>query len=536
MARVLNDVERVLTDHGPALSSTLRARLQNLNPKLSDEAARQKIARAGSTVKRLKGLNFPKGAVFHYLESSFGTDAYWDALLRDMSQSSSAYGFAVSALQARGGMVTRSQFDIICGAPALQKKQLSAQTVLERLLAVRLFTTCTIEEVEYVRFDARTPIDVRPLAELKARRLAEKIMLLAVRDWARKLGIASYNTITLRDEAPAQPKVGTMHWDLAGPSYLLPLATRQSEEKLKPGFFVCDVVAGAELSKATVEAFVHKYKLLASFKNIGRLMPLLLADRYAEDAFAYGRSHGIIIATPETLLGSEVARAITSLMTTLTKAAAMAVERPELIGEFFTKLGSIEGAAGNLRGALFEMLVGHCVQHMDAGSIDIGKLVMDPDSGKQADIDVCRVKGSQEVWCYECKGYQPNEEITEAAVSHWLNDRVPIMHRALRHESRFQNVNLHFEFWTSGRFSPEAEQRLNSAKQTTTRYAIGFKDGAEVRKYIANVRPTTVAKMFDEHFFQHATAKVERKRAVQRPPAVTTATAIDAQPKNEVAF
>lgn len=522
MAKVLNDVERILADHGPALSSTIRLRLQELNPKLSDEAARQKIARAGSAVMRLKGLTFPKGAIFHYLESHFGTDVYWRALLRDMSQSSSAYGFAVSALHARGGMVTRSQFDIICGAPALQKKQLSTQTVLERLTSIRLFSTCMIEDVEYVRFEPRTPIDVRPFTELKARRLAETIMLLAVRDWARKLGVASYNTIALRDEASTQPRIGTTHWDLAGPSYLLPLATRQAEEKTKPGFFVCDVVAGAELSKSAVEAFVHKYQLLASFKKIGRLMPLLLADRYAEDAFAYGRSQGIIVATPETLFGSEVARAITSLMTTLTKAAAMAVERPELVGELFAKLGSIEGAAGNLRGALFEMLVGHCVQQIDAGSIDIGKLVMDPDSGKQADIDVCRVKGNQEVWCYECKGYQPTEEIAEAMVSHWLTDRVPLMHRALRREVRFQNCAIHFEFWTSGRFSAEAERRLNSAKQTTTRYAIGFRDGAEVRRYIAQVRPTAVAKMFDEHFFQHAIAKSERRGAAQSSPTGTS--------------
>lgn len=497
----------------------MRLRLQELNPKLSDEAARQKIARAGSAVRRLKGLTFPKGAIFHYLESQFGTDVYWHALLRDMSQSSSAYGFAVNALHARGGMVTRSQFDIICGAPVLQKKQLSAQTVLERLMSIRLLSTCMIADLEHVRFEPRTPIDVRPLTELKARRLAEKIMLLAVRDWARKLGVASYNTIALRDEAKTQPKVGTTHWDLAGPSYLLPLATRHAEERSKPGFFVCDVVAGVELSKSAVEAFIHKHQLLASFKKIGRLMPLLLADRYADDAFAYGRSQGIIVATPETLFGSEVARAISSLMTTLTKAAAMAVERPELVGEFFTKLGAIEGAAGNLRGALFEMMVGHCVQQIDAGSIDIGKLVIDPDSGKQADIDVCRVKGNQEVWCYECKGYQPTEEISEAMVSHWMTDRVPLMHRALRREARFQNCAIHFEFWTSGRFSADAERRLNTSKQTTTRYTIGFRDGAEVRKYIAQIRPTAVAKMFDEHFFQHAIAKSERRASVQSSAA-----------------
>lgn len=45
-------------------------------------------------------------------------------------------------------------------------------------------------------------------------------------------------------------------------------------------------------------------------------------------------------------------------MDTLTNAAAVAAASPEKLEKLFQKLSSIEGPAGNLRGALFELLVG----------------------------------------------------------------------------------------------------------------------------------------------------------------------------------
>lgn len=78
------------------------------------------------------------------------------------------------------------------------------------------------------------------------------------------------------------------------------------------------------------------------------------------------------MAAPYLLFGREVAIGLAMLLTTLGKAAVIAVAKPEVITELFDRLGQIEGAAGNLRGALFEMIVAHAVQREGGGSIDIG--------------------------------------------------------------------------------------------------------------------------------------------------------------------
>lgn len=520
MARQSVSIERILSEEGPVLSSRLCAILEERG--MSSAAARQRISRANGEfgdVKRLQGLVFPRGVRFLYHEFTFNSDQYWEALLHDISEASPAYGAAVAAVQARGGIVPRAHWDIVSGAPVRQKGQIASETVLERLCQVQLLGLTDVDGIgACVRLAGNVYLGEASVPELKARLITEKILLLAVKEWARQLGVASYDKVLMRDDAGGSPKVGTMMWDVTGPSYLRPMVRRDGEGKPKPGFLACDVInSGHATSEQAVRAFVRKCQLLAGFKRMGPLLPVLISDRFSKEGFNLGRSQGIMMASPGMLFGREVAAELAALLQTLTKAAAIAVQRPEVIGELFDKLGSIEGTAANLRGALFEMLVGHCVMKIDDGSIDIGKIVVDPNTSKSAEIDVFRVKEYREVWSYECKAHQPTEVITRDAVEHWITDRVPLAHRALRREQRFQECEFHFEYWTCGSFAPDALALLRQAVSRTKKYALGWKDGRAVRDYVARIRPKVVAKMFDEHFFQHPITIFEKRNNATRP-------------------
>jgi hypothetical protein len=129
-------IEAILKSEGPCLSSRLGARLEQAG--LSAAAARQRIARSNGPIKRLQGLIFPRGARFLYHQSSFNSDRYWEALIRDIGEASPAYAAAVAALMARGCIVPQTYWDVVSGSPLRQRGQVASQTVLERLLAVRL--------------------------------------------------------------------------------------------------------------------------------------------------------------------------------------------------------------------------------------------------------------------------------------------------------------------------------------------------------------------------------------------------------------
>jgi hypothetical protein len=260
-----------------------------------------------------------------------------------------------------------------------------------------------------------------------------------------------------------------------------------------------------------IAAFVRKCQLLGYLRRVPPVLPLLIADRFTREAFQLGRSRGIMMATTGNLFGREVAQGLASLLTTLSKAGAIASGNSAVIGELFDKLSGIEGAASNLRGALFEMIVGHCVQKREDGLIDIGKRLIEPKNGRSADVDVFRVKEQREVWCYECKGHQPTEIVDLSAVEHWVTDRVPVMHAALKNEGRFQGCKFNYEFWTCGSFSPEAIAFLEKVAAKTRKYALGWKDGPAVRAYAAEVKPSTMLKVLDEHYFKHPLAQIDKK-------------------------
>ena len=152
--------------------------------------------------------------------------------------------------------------------------------------------------------------------------------------------------------------------------------------------------------------------MLGYLKNVRPFIPLLISAALTPEALRVCRSKGIIATRPATLFGDDVARALGDLLQTPSNAAAAAAASPERLENIFNRLMSIEGAAGNLRGALFELIVGHLVKELVGGSIDIGLIVTDPKTGGSAEIDVRLVKQRQ-IAIYECKGYQPSAKATK---------------------------------------------------------------------------------------------------------------------------
>jgi len=504
-------IEQIVESNGPLLSTELCKLLEAQG--LSALAARQRISRVDGPVKRLPGLVFPRGARFLYHQSTFNSHEYWEALLRDIDRASPAYAPAIASLRARGGIVPLRHFGIISGCPIRQKGQVSSETVLERLLSVRIVESVNIPGVgECVTLAANGYFGRSSDVELRARLLAEKILLLAVKDWARKLGVASYDKVKIREDQGDLPRVGTFHWDLTAPSYLRAIVRRDSTGgKPKPGFLVCDALTGSGADEAVVAAFVRKCRLLSNLRNTAPVLPILIADRFSREAFRLGRSQGVILATPATLFGRDVAIGLASLLQTLTRAAAVAVKRPEVVGELFDKLSQIEGAASNLRGALFELLVGHCVVKNDDGLIDIGKRITDRDTGETADIDVFRIKEHREVWGYECKGHQPSEIVSKDLIEDWLTQRVARVHRVLAAEARFRNCAFHYQYWTCGSFAPDALALLRKMAGQTKKYSIGWKDGQAVRAYASRVKPKAILDILDQHFFKHPITKFQKR-------------------------
>lgn len=494
----------LLKEVGPSLSTELIDSLVSAG--VSPAAARQRVARAGDDVTKLAGLRFPHNARFVYLPDQFGDQRFWDALERVFQAEGLAYWGAVVGLKSRGGIWPSRFFAGMCGSALARQRQLSPDRVWERLHAIQFLDEIT-DEATGERFVTFKPLFYRrdTAQQIRAALIAENVALHGMREWCRRIGFGSFEQIRVRgDDEP--PVVAGVTWDLSGPSYMRPLA-RAANGGLKPGFVICDVNLRGRLDEEAVGLFVRKHDLASAPVNVAPIMPFLVADGFSTKAFGLARQKGVLATTTAQLFGEDVAKALRDLISLLTDTGATASINPEHLDRVMSSLTRIEGAANNLRGALFELVIGTLVKDVEGGFLRAGEKWTDHETGRQAEVDVLLDRpDGQSVLIVECKSKTPGSRISLADAQKWRSDRVPLIHKVLRGDGRFANRPLTFELWTNGPFDEDVRQWLNS-QPVHPDYETAFRDGEFIKRYVDKARAPSIRKIMNDHYFRHPLAR-----------------------------
>ena len=501
------DIEQLLRSHGPCLSTELSRLLEEMG--LSADAARKRVSRGFPGLQHLVGLKFPRNSKFLYLKQDYLSERYCSSLIRSILDSKSAYAPALAALLQRQGVMPKTHFLSACGAPIQQKKHLSAETILNRLLEAKVIYelavpgvgTCLVVSTEFAG-----DLDRTATSNLKARLISERILLDAVRMWTRHLGIVSFDKVEIRDESEKVPRVGTFAWDLTAPSYLAPMREWKKSGKLSPGFIICDVLLVHEMTEDGLRPFLHKCSTLANLKGIGRCLPIFVAQTYSKEAFRKAKEDGIIPATPSTLFGEEVARGLAQLVSVLSTAARDSI-KPEVFGELFNRLGRIEGATANIRGALFEYFAAELARAALSDNVERNRVFRDQ-NGNAAEVDVVAVKSNRSVHFIECKGYQPSGTIPDSYIERWLGQTVPLVRKQALSHPDWRCLEHHFEFWTTGRLTKEAQDKLAEAKATRIKYTLKYRCASDICALAEETKDQTLIKTLRQFFLDDPAATV----------------------------
>lgn len=490
----MDQISNLLKAEGPMRSGLVADQLQ-MRLGISPEAARKRISRTKPPIQKFPIRLLPKNEDFLYLEYQRKSELFWTKFQNALRDTGSIYGHVIDALAARGGVIPTDEFAIISGAPIAMKRQVTTSRLLNTLISAGIVRRAYFEGVDDCvvidRFELGTP----DFAGLRARRLAEGIVLDAVREWIRKLGIASYNKIAIRGDK-AELIVGQFKWDLTGPSYLIPL----KRDEGKPGFVAADVFVDCELTEYDIRYFIRKAELLrASLPS--RLLPILVAESFSPSALRVGKNVGLMMATVSNLFGQRVGLALQTLIQTLKNAAAVAASNPLKLAKLIEDLSEIEGEAGNLRGVLFELIVAHLAR-INAVSVDVAITARNPETGKSADIDVLQIRSKTECICIECKGKGPGGEVTLKEVEDWLA-RIPTFRAYLSNQDRFREGRHSFELWTTGTFTNDALTKLQHEKPLRTKAKIEWKDGKIVSEIAKSAKEKAIRIALDNHFLKH---------------------------------
>lgn len=492
----------ILKTLGPCLSTELTEYLVTQR-RMSPAAARQRVSRGAPQIKRLAYLPFARKARFLYHQDEYASPYYWDRLYATILATDGPYARALGAIQARE-VVPLEHFLSACGAPIAQKKQISALTVLDRMVDANVLVkhalpglgVCVMSKETYEHHQR----DLDDLAATtRSRLIAEDVLLDSIREWLRRLAMVSYHTV--RTRGAEMPRMGPFAWDLTAPSYITSVLTRMKDKGVKPGWVVCDVLLIENAQLPHVEPFLHKARSIAALKNIGRTMFFMVAQSYDADAFKALRSAGIIPATPASLFGKDVAEGFRDLVQTLNEAAHGIVD-PEKFDHLFSKLGKLEGAIGNMRGAFFELLVGEVVRKMAAGQVRLNKICKGKDG--PAEVDVYHLNDGIEAQMIECKGIAPGTMVDDEEVGLWLTTRITRVRHHL-HQLGWSGPLPRFELWTSGALSPQAHERVEKTRQTNgKKFEILVVEGDALRAKVKAANDVSLRKTFEQHFLPQA--------------------------------
>jgi len=494
-------IEDFLRQHGPCLSSTVSEHLVEAY-RLSPAAARKRVSRATGEVKRLAYIVFPHKARFVYLQKDFGSPIYWSRLVDALLATNSSYGLAIAAILQRGGIIPSAHFPIACGAPLKQARHLSPTTILARLKEAGLLVQQDIpglgECITLVQSEGHFDSLV---VDVRSRLLTEAVLLTAIREWVRKLGLGSYDRVATRD-GKAVPTVASFSWDLTAPSYLGFMVKNGKDGKVKPGFIACDVLLDTLITEAGIRPFINKCVTLRKLRNVGPCMQIFVADKYTTEAFALAKKHGVIPATTRHLFGNEVAEGLRELTIILRRAAYSAID-PDEFDQLFKKLNKIEGAANQIRGTLFEYLAADIARKSISADVRMNRIYKAPD-GNKAEADVIAVKNNNAVYFIECKGHSPYATIDDEHVKRWLHYNVPTLFKAAKTHPDWQNLKLHFELWTTGGVSEEAIQLFEKAKSKVrpTKYSLDLKLGQEILDICHSTNDDGLITAFRKHFMK----------------------------------
>jgi hypothetical protein len=499
-------ISNFLEQHGPTRAAKLAEWLVS-EQGISPEAARKRVSRLKSPLYRFPVPLLPKGESFVYHVDQRKEERFWPELLKAMRDTRSIFGVAIDGLIARGGLVPDSEFSVLAGTSQTGiRGQLMAKTIADRLKSAGVIKAYAGPENKTYLCIEQMALCMPDWNGMHGRQVAEGIVLEAMRDWVRKLGLASYNSIAIREE-PERRAVAGFIFDLAGPSYLLPMRSGGPQ----PGFIVADVFAGAVLDEMHVQYFLRKVSMVHSLlrRRGSGALAFLVADGFTGGALHAGHAAGVSLATPKELFGERAGRALQTLAQTLNNVAAFAASTtPERLAKLIDDLSDIEGAAGNLRGILFELLAAYLVRR-GAQSINMGVKAVDSASGKTADIDILKFTNqSSDCVAIECKGKQPGGVLSLEEAEEWIR-RLPIFQAHLRPIPQLREANLSFELWTSGVIAADALTYLNKEKAKRTKYPIAWLDGQDVLRLATRGKEKVIADALKQHFLNHALASIQ---------------------------
>jgi hypothetical protein len=454
----VTNVEIILVREGPMLSGDL-AKLVSDENVISLDAAKKQVSRAADPVKRVTGF-FINNQSFYFLESHLQDGSYIVGIKLALKTSAKRVFAVLKALENNRGFLAETELPAFMFSPIgnLVGHKRSDIVINEALKLDLIKKEGDFYKLNEVYF-RKSQVDFK---YYKGVEVAKNFILNQFIDWARMIGLVSFDTPSLYSE------FSKFQWAFTAPSYIGTLP-HYNNGSLKPAFVLADILIGNEATEDDVLFFVEKIKILKAQRNFSPIIPFLIVDRLSLEALNLLKQNGVVIGFVYKLFGNGYIDLIRSLINTVANAGAILKSNPDEFISLMEKISNLtDGKTNNLRGDIFELAVGYYHARL-CNNFDVSKKIY-IDSWPY-ELDVFAVYPDH-VNVAECKGLKRPLTLTE--VDAWLIKNVKVR-SWIELQEAYNNKRHVFELWSTGGFEDDAFAKLQIAGKAK-RYDIKFYD------------------------------------------------------------
>ena len=414
---------------------------------MTNNAIKQQLSRSKDPIKHVGGA-FSYNQSLFYLEAHVENGKYIEVLKELLKDSAKRIYTVIKALEFHKGYMRESQLSAYMFSPVENLKgHKRSDMVLRDAARFNLIKN----DPEYVRLNevyfSKSQINFR---HFKATEIARNFILQQFMNWAKMIGMVSFDTPKLYSE------FSKFQWAFVSPSYIASL-TSFKENTIIPAFVLGDILIGKQVKEDDIIFFIEKIKVLKAIKGTTKFIPFLIVDSITSNAFSILKKQGIIVGFVERLFGKGYSELLKTLINTIANAGAILKKNPENFITLMNKISVlVDGKTNNLRGDLFEMAVGYYHGRL-CDSLDVSKVIYI--DGLQKELDVFAVYTDFVKIC-ECKGTKSPFGLSE--VNEWI-EKINILREWLERQESYNNKRQVFELWSTGGFTADAKLRLEKA-------------------------------------------------------------------------
>lgn len=476
----MTSIEKILQNNGPLMSSELAKKLGQMES-IPINTASQKISR-NKHIEKIKGF-YTSNQSLCYLKEHENNGIFYDKFIKSLYENGRKYWYTINALKIHGGILSRRFLECYTNYPIIPlKKHIPFNKVMQKFVeqGVLVYKGDDYFLSQKFSFSRNSIVAYKTIEQIKEDTLSSFNTL------TKNIGLISYKTGVSFGE------FGKFRWAFKGVSTVTGLT-----QNGKPGFLLADIIIGTSIFKDDVNFFIEKIKHIQSFNNAPRIIPFLIIDDLDKKALFHLKKHGIVVGFIGELFGQKYAETIKELVTILNNAGASLKKTPEKYLDLIKQLKIYnEGLVNNIRGTLFEYMVGH-IHSVDCQSVDIGREIIEFNARHEMDIHATY---NDKVVISECKATKSQIDIR--VVSKWIDEKIPAFKVWFDKQETYKKKKLVIEFWSTGGFTEDALDRLKRYSESVKKFKVVFYQARDMREKARLMNNKKLKEALDNYFLK----------------------------------